>query len=167
MQVDKDWAVWYTQFMNKESAIREGLAQGKTLHTIGQALGVSKQRIYQLMERYEINSPRPRQHGYWRKQSPKHRWLHRTMVSKGYPKALFDHLAPQLPDVCPALGIPLDYVNGSNQHRENSPSIDRIDSTVGYVIGNVQILSFRANRIKSDSTPEELMKLAQFMLNPR
>ena len=39
-------------------------------------------------------------------------------------------------------------------------SIDRIDSTKGYEKGNVWVISGRANRIKNDATPEELMRIA-------
>ena len=46
-----------------------------------------------------------------------------------------------------------------------SPSIDRIDSTKGYTKDNIQIISWRANRIKNDSTPEELMQIATYMRN--
>lgn len=36
-----------------------------------------------------------------------------------------------------------------------SPSIDRIDNKVGYVVSNCRVISWRANRLKSDATPEE------------
>ena len=55
---------------------------------------------------------------------------------------------------CPVLGI--EFVEG---HREFAPSVDRIDNTKGYVKGNVWIISRRANRIKNDSTLEELQLL--------
>lgn len=66
------------------------------------------------------------------------------------------------PSHCPILGIELAY--GSQEGAtDNSASIDRIDSRFGYVRGNVQIICMRANRIKSDATAEELMKLALYM----
>ena len=70
-----------------------------------------------------------------------------------------------LPSVCPVLGIKLDYAicSGKKGPRDNSPSIDRILPRVGYVSGNVQIISVRANRIKTDATPEELKKVADYM----
>ena len=39
---------------------------------------------------------------------------------------------------------------------ENSPSLDRIDPTKGYVKGNVWIISHKANVFKSYATHEEL-----------
>lgn len=57
---------------------------------------------------------------------------------------------------CPILKVLLDFsVEGKNA-KYNSPSIDRIDPSKGYVPGNVWIISYRANRIKSDATIEEL-----------
>ena len=62
------------------------------------------------------------------------------------------------------LGIPLvPNVGGSNQTR-NSPSIDKIRPELGYVIGNVAIMSAKANSMKMDaSTPEELRMVADWL----
>lgn len=59
--------------------------------------------------------------------------------------------------VCPLLGIPL-HVN-SGKCGPNSPTLDRIDNSKGYVSGNVQIISFRANTIKNNATIDELKRL--------
>lgn len=64
-----------------------------------------------------------------------------------------------MPIYCPVLGIKL--VPGG-QIKDHSPSLDRIDNTKGYVKGNVHVISDRANRLKSDGTPEELMKVALY-----
>jgi len=74
-----------------------------------------------------------------------------------------DDLVP-LPVTCPVLGVPINYQGtGARGFVNNSPSIDRIDSSKGYVKGNVQIISWRANRIKSDATLSELEQLVQYM----
>ena len=66
-----------------------------------------------------------------------------------------------LPEVCPVLGIPIEY--GVHHHAaDNTLSIDRIDPNKGYVKGNVIAVSMRANRIKNDATIEELYKIADF-----
>jgi hypothetical protein len=36
------------------------------------------------------------------------------------------------------------------------PSLDRIDNNKGHVKGNVRMISYRANVLKSDATVEEL-----------
>lgn len=62
-------------------------------------------------------------------------------------------------DVCPILGLTLDYTKGTK--KPNSPSLDRIDSTLGYVAGNVRVISWRANALKSNGTPEELIAIGE------
>lgn len=64
-----------------------------------------------------------------------------------------------VPDVCPVLGIPL-LLNGD---RNNRPSLDRINPVRGYTKANICVISFRANRVKSDATPSELKKILQYM----
>lgn len=57
---------------------------------------------------------------------------------------------------CPLLGIPFDFSKRGKGAADNSPTIDRIDSSKGYVPGNVWVISHRANRMKSDATIQEL-----------
>ena len=63
--------------------------------------------------------------------------------------------------LCPALGAPLIYSaqTGGGPLR-NSASLDCLVPALGYVPGNVQVLSHKANSIKSDATPEELAAVA-------
>lgn len=63
-----------------------------------------------------------------------------------------------IPEVCPLLGIPIYF--SSKSFSPNNPSIDRIDSTKGYVRGNVWIISWRANMIKNNASIEELELLS-------
>ena len=44
-----------------------------------------------------------------------------------------------------------------------TPSLDRINPKLGYVKGNVQVISWRANNIKRDATAEELRLVADFV----
>jgi hypothetical protein len=73
---------------------------------------------------------------------------------------LSDLLPP--PTRCPVLGIPIDYGMGKKKPPPNGPSIDRIDPARGYVKGNRVVISWRANRLKSDATSDELAALAMF-----
>lgn len=70
-----------------------------------------------------------------------------------------EHSDIVIPNVCPILGIPL-FVAGRKQ-TDNSPTLDRIDSSMGYVKGNVWVISWRANRIKKDGTLEEFKALVK------
>lgn len=60
---------------------------------------------------------------------------------------------------CPILGIELSW----GFPKDTSPSLDRIDSNKGYTYDNCQIISNKANRIKSDSTLEELEAIVQYL----
>ncbi len=64
---------------------------------------------------------------------------------------------PPVPDVCPILGMALSL---DSENKDFVPSLGRIDNSKGFVKGNVVIESRRANRLRSDATPEELRKLA-------
>lgn len=67
------------------------------------------------------------------------------------------------PTTCPVLGILIDYFCPGGKRNENSASFDRIDSTLGYVKGNVRVVSWRANRIKNDGTAEEHRLIAEYL----
>ncbi len=66
----------------------------------------------------------------------------------------------QIPEFCPVLGIKLK--TGVTHSRPDSPSLDRIDSSKGYIKGNVIVVSHRANTIKNNSTIEELEAVFNF-----
>jgi hypothetical protein len=65
-------------------------------------------------------------------------------------------------DICPALGISMFVTRG--KRTDNSPTLDRIDNAKGYILGNIIVVSWRANRIKSDATPQELLAIARAYL---
>jgi len=69
----------------------------------------------------------------------------------------------KIPEVCPVLGIPLDSFTGSSVGGGANVSIDRDNPKLGYVKGNVVIMSWRANRLKCDGTLEEFRKLLAYL----
>lgn len=64
------------------------------------------------------------------------------------------------PTHCPILGLELDY---TGKHPERGWSIDQLDSTKGYVKGNVEIISRRANTIKSYGSELGHQKVQEWM----
>lgn len=65
----------------------------------------------------------------------------------------------KIPDTCPLLEIPM--AQGEGAVHDGSPALDRIDNTKGYVPGNVQVISWRANTLKRDATLGEFQTIVR------
>jgi hypothetical protein len=63
-----------------------------------------------------------------------------------------------IPKICPILDVPL-----TTSGRKTTPSIDRIDPTMGYVKGNIHIISNGANMLKSNFTKDEITRLYKYV----
>lgn len=72
------------------------------------------------------------------------------------------------PTHCPILGIELKTYSGNEEckpgGRDDSFSIDRIIPSLGYTKGNVQVISHKANAMKSNASKEELLAFANWIL---
>lgn len=68
----------------------------------------------------------------------------------------------EIPTHCPVLGVELRSGRGRRGPTDASPTLDRIVPSLGYVPGNVIVVSWRANRLKSDGTMDELVKVVAF-----
>lgn len=64
-----------------------------------------------------------------------------------------------IPDVCPVFETPFEKGTWS------AASLDRIDPSKGYVKGNVQVLSKKANTMKQNATKDELKQFALWVLS--
>jgi len=61
-----------------------------------------------------------------------------------------------IPELCPVFLVPIEVGGG-----ELAPELDRIRNHLGYIPGNVIVVSRRANRLKSDSTIDELARIVE------
>ena len=104
-----------------------------------------------------------RTHG--RSQTPEYWMFHsakRRAKDQGIPFTItLDDIA--IPSHCPLLGIPL-FV-GKRTCCDNSPTLDKLVPSLGYIKGNVIVISDKANRIKSNATLDEIMLLADNLHN--
>lgn len=66
-----------------------------------------------------------------------------------------------IPTVCPILGCMLEP--GHLKAGDASPSLDKIIPELGYVPGNIAVISFRANQLKSNGTAAEHRAIADWM----
>jgi len=60
-----------------------------------------------------------------------------------------------IPQLCPLLNIPIVIQVGHKSRHPGAPSLDRIKNEYGYVKGNILVVSWRANFLKSDGSLEE------------
>lgn len=90
----------------------------------------------------------------WRKENRERAMLNEAR-NRATAKGLDFNLALEdikIPDVCPVLGIPMDQ-----------PSLDRWDNSLGYVRGNVFVISWRANQLKRDANLDEIARIHAYM----
>jgi thymidylate synthase ThyX len=66
------------------------------------------------------------------------------------------------PESCVYLNIPLKYDN--TKVSGDSASVDRIDNTKGYIKGNIQTISNKANSMKSVASDEEIVTFSKAAL---
>lgn len=158
--------------------LKEMTNKGMTFVEIGEHYGVTKQRIKQVFQRFNLTHVglkfKARQHAeaYTKKwgvrqdtdlyvvQRDKYRAKKARTVSEGKEFTIaFGEI--HWPMYCPMLGLKIDYFADGRQ--EDSPSFDRIDPNKGYVAGNVVICSWRANRIKNDGSASEHRAIAEWL----
>jgi hypothetical protein len=68
-----------------------------------------------------------------------------------------------IPQYCIYTGLELTKTVGKGI-LETAPTIDRIDNNKGYIKGNIQIISYLANKAKSNMTIEMLIDFAKNIL---
>lgn len=159
---------WVNEVDNLKRMIEQ---EEKTLEEIGKIYDVSRQRLYQVLTKFGIETGTRKRKNFLRDKEPKYYWLNKMLAVKKVKKEQRIHLLEtmSLPDYCPVFKVKLNY-EGTGEgpgwtKKDNSPSIDQIVPGAGYTADNMQIICWRANRIKNDATPEELEKLAVFMKN--
>ena len=64
-----------------------------------------------------------------------------------------------IPEICPVFNTPLDWEG----KRDDRPSLDRVVSGLGYIKGNVRVISGRANRLKNNMTKSNVLRLLAYI----
>lgn len=65
--------------------------------------------------------------------------------------------------MCALSGLPLDFTYGRNHHYKGTASLDRIDSSKGYVKGNVQWVHKDVNWMKQDYSTDYFLKMCKLI----
>lgn len=117
-----------------------------------------------------LNSPEYRAKELLLKRLSFERTIHQVMLTRTKNRALkkgyefnLEKVDIVIPEYCPILGVKI--IIGNKKSYANSPSIDRIDNSKGYIKGNIQIISMKANTMKNSATNEELHKFANWIKN--
>ena len=105
-----------------------------------------------------------------RSKDPKNYWATSTFqnarkraLRKGVPFELSKQDVYALAgEACPVFGTKFDFV-GNGRIVPESPSLDRIVPSLGYVHGNVVIISMRANTIKQNATADEIQRVVDWL----
>jgi hypothetical protein len=105
---------------------------------------------------------------YWLKNRDRHPelYLWKAAKQRAHKDGLYFTITPddiKIPVTCPVLGIPISFGAKATEDRSHSPSLDRIDPKLGYVPGNIIVMSHKANTLKSNATVEELRALLAWM----
>ncbi len=96
-------------------------------------------------------------------QSPEYK-LWKAASSRSKKKEVPFTILPEevvIPEFCPILGIKLEQ--GVGKSHDASPSLDRVRPELGYVTGNVAVISHLANTIKSFGTAEQHRRIADWI----
>jgi hypothetical protein len=108
----------------------------------------------------------------YKERNPKKTWAtyakrdaQNRAVKKGIPFDLsIKYLESILTDKCPIFGTEFKWL-GNGKIVPESPNLDRINPRLGYVEGNVVIISSRANNIKSYATWQEIRMVSDWLKN--
>jgi len=106
----------------------------------------------------------------WKEQNPKWAWVvsavggARARAKRaGLPFDLTnEYMYERTPDACPVFGTPFVFL-GMGCISDSSPSLDKLVPVLGYVQGNVAVISNKANAIKSAATWKEIQMVAYWL----
>jgi hypothetical protein len=97
-------------------------------------------------------------------------WIYRSAKARANKRGIEFSITIEdiiIPERCPVFGIKIDKTWGgveeNNQARFSKPSLDRIDSSKGYIKGNVVILSYRANIVKQNGSAIQHRMIAEYI----
>ena len=106
----------------------------------------NREKINAYCKEYHVRVIKPFRALHWAEVKVKqigHRARQRNLIFSLEPSDLLP-----LPEICPIFGVSLDYAGGSD--KRFCASVDRIKPEIGYVKGNVRVISMAANMAKND-----------------
>lgn len=68
-----------------------------------------------------------------------------------------------VPKACPCCGKPFIFGAPTRYPVPQAPSLDRLDSSLGYEVQNIVVICLRCNQLKGDGTQEDHRQIADWM----
>lgn len=87
--------------------------------------------------------------------------LYRSAKARAKKKGIAFNITPEdiiIPECCPVFGFKF-----SDDDRWCRPSIDRIDSDLGYLRGNIDVISLKANTLKGNGTISDFEQIIKYI----
>lgn len=106
----------------------------------------------------------------WKERDPKRAW---AVYARGGAKTRSDkfsvpfdlpdgYILSITPDSCPVFGTPFTFI-GNVGIQDDSATLDRLTPSKGYVVGNVAVVSMKANRIKNAYGSADIRSVADWL----
>jgi len=154
--VAKKWGVCPTTvYMHLHPEVRKPYAEVATAHKKKHLIKINKRNSKSTLK--------------WRQKHPERQLLTQAK-HRAKRKGLDFNLEESdiiIPTLCPILEVPLQAHIGQpvlGHPHDNSPSVDRTDPRLGYVKGNIEVVSYLANRIKGNVTdPAVFEAIAKYL----
>jgi len=146
--------------------MRDRRLSGEVMPHKDKAVGREYKRQYYSRRRKEDpNYSRKGQYD-WRIKNPKKYLLSRARGRakiEGIPFTITEDDF-NIPEYCPIFRhLKLEFSSGRGTRPDNIPTLDKIVPSLGYVSGNVAVISMRANRLKSDASAQELQAILDWV----
>lgn len=125
----------------------------------------NKDKHYAKQKEYRARVGIKSEYSYRYKQSNTVSYIYKSAKTRAKKKGLEFNIEKSdvvIPEACPYFGEKLTV--DSVGYNPWFPSIDRIDSSKGYIKGNVQVISTLANRMKWAATEDQLIAFAEGVL---
>lgn len=134
-------------------------SQKKEFYQLNKEILIKRAKDYYCLNKKSISIKRKLRH----KIDPRKILLRNAYQRSKEKKLAFDITLDDIvvPEFCPIFGIKL-YI-GNNEIAFNSPSLDRLIPELGYVKGNVYVISNKANTIKNIGNSFEHRQIADWI----
>ena len=115
---------------------------------------------------YKENPEKRRQHNWNKRENDPKGWIINSVRGRAKSHNIKFSITRddfEIPDKCPCCGRGIFFAIDRGKPNYNSPSLDRLDSNRGYIQGNVNVICWRCNTIKSNASVDELRTIATWM----